>query len=62
MSRKDFKKWLERNGLNEVDVASMLKIHPITVTRFLNGDKVRRSTQHMFESLVDRMPIKAEAS
>lgn len=53
MSRTDFKTWMDRNGLNEIDVASLLKIHPNTVTRFLKGDpKMRRSTLAMFERLM----------
>lgn len=52
MNRSDFKKWMKENDLNEVDVASALKMHPITITRYLEGRKVQRSTEHSLERLM----------
>lgn len=53
MTSKRLKTWMDRNKLTEVDVASALSIHPITVIRFLGDDsKARKSTLSMFERII----------
>lgn len=56
MSAADFEKWMKKTGKTAVDIASALKIHPITVTRFLDGKRVQRSTLANFERLVAETP------
>lgn len=52
MSAELLKTWMDRKGLNAVDIASLLKIHPDTVERYLKGKPARRSTVAAFQRLV----------
>lgn len=52
MKAVELKKWMEKNDVTEVDIASALKIHPITIYRFLKGKSVNRSTLAGFERFI----------
>jgi hypothetical protein len=45
MKAFELKKWMRENEVTELDIAAFLKIHPMTITRYLNGENLpRRST------------------
>jgi len=53
MKAADLKKWMERNGKNAVDVASITNVSLATVTRFLKGKaEPRPIVRAAFERLV----------
>lgn len=56
MKATDLKEWMSRNGKVAVDVASILHMNPKTVTRFLAGKSVHRSTELAFERLTKEDP------
>lgn len=41
MRPKDLEDWMQRNEKTAIDIASMLKIHPVTVQRFLTGKRIQ---------------------
>ncbi len=52
MSATELKTWMDDTGKTVIDIASVLKISPSTVVRFLRGLPVHRSTQAALERLV----------
>ncbi len=60
MSVEKLKAWMEKHGKTVVDVASLTKIHPNTVNRYLRGEAVHRSTEAALERLVREVPGKGE--
>lgn len=56
MKPEVLRKWMDENGKNEVDIASAVKVHPITVSRFLKGVPVRRIILDALTRLVNETP------
>lgn len=61
MSASDLKRWMKENGKNEIDIASVLKVNPITVKRFLSGKRVQPIIQAALESMVKSTPAPSKA-
>ena len=51
MTVTELKAWMKKFGKSEVDIASILKLHPNTVVRILKGGRAHRSTI----AAIDRM-------
>lgn len=58
MSSTDLKRFLDARGLSVIDVAAATKIHPQTITRFLKGQTVQKSTLFMLETYVKQVQAK----
>jgi transcriptional regulator with XRE-family HTH domain len=52
MTAAKLKKWMEQNGKTVVDIAAALSLAPNTVSNYLKGKPVHRSTQALLNSLV----------
>lgn len=52
MKAADLLRWMKENDVRDVDIASALKMHPVTIQRFLKGESARRSTVAAFERFV----------
>lgn len=53
MKARELKQWMQENRVTTVDIASFLKIHPITITRFIDGSSIpRRSTLDGYERFI----------
>jgi DNA-binding transcriptional regulator LsrR (DeoR family) len=57
MSATKLAEWMKAKDKTAVDIAAALKIHPITVQRYLKGKKVQRIIQAQLENLVASDPI-----
>lgn len=53
------REWMQANDKTVQDIASETKIHPNTIYRFLKGEPVSRSTERVFERLIETGPQKA---
>lgn len=60
--RRELKLYMERTGKSEIDVASVTKVDPKTVSRFLSGETKtpRRIVRLAFEDLLHKEPEPAE--
>lgn len=54
MSAIVLKQALELTGKTIIDVAAATKIHPNTISRYLKGEKVNRSTETLLEQWVQK--------
>lgn len=52
MTVPELKAWMKKFGKSEVDIASILKLHPNTVIRFLKGKPAHKSTVAALERMV----------
>lgn len=52
MSAALLKHWMESNDKTAVDIASALQISPATVSNYLKGKRVHRSTRAALERLI----------
>ena len=52
MKPAELNRWMKENDVTAVDIASALKISPVTIFRFLKGKSVHRSTLAGFQRLV----------
>lgn len=60
MSAADLKSWMEQNGKTEADVASMTGFSPMTIYRYLKGNRVNHSTKVALERLITQeVPAKS---
>jgi plasmid maintenance system antidote protein VapI len=57
MSGKEFGDFLKQHGLSAVDVAAATKIHPATVSRFVKGARIHRSTLAALESYASKHQV-----
>lgn len=60
MSVAEIKAWLDKNGKSAVDIAAATKIHPVTVSRYLNGGRCFRSTVAAIENYIKSQIPKTE--
>lgn len=56
MSAVKLKEWMKANSKTTVDVASITKVSPKTVDRYLDGETVRPVVEAAFERLVTESP------
>lgn len=52
MSERQLARWMKQRGFTVVDLASMTKLHPVTITNFLKGKRVQWSTRALIERVV----------
>jgi hypothetical protein len=57
MSATELRSWMKKHDVTEVDIAAALKIHPVTVQRYLKGKSVHRSTKAALERYVAEQNI-----
>ena len=53
---KKLEAWMKKNNKTEVDVASLTRVNPRTVTRFLNTGKANRNNIARFMDLANSSP------
>jgi transcriptional regulator with XRE-family HTH domain len=51
MNAARLRKWMDQNNKTIVDIASLLRLAPGTVSNFLKGKNVHRSTLNLLSSL-----------
>ncbi len=61
MSVTQLKQWMDKNRKSVVDVASAIKVDPITIKRFLKRGKSRPIVEAALENLVKTSPTQPEA-
>ncbi len=62
MKAAELEKFMKENDVSAVDIASALKMHPVTIERFLKGESARRSTKAAFERFMSSFSKKQQHS
>lgn len=53
---KKLETWMRKTGLGSLSVAEALSLDPRTVTRFLGGETIHKSTEAAFARLIETKP------